>query len=99
MICDVFLQIFFNKFLIIDTKQIIYAFIPCVYKNDNIKLFESYESKLLSLVIILLVLFSFDLSAQTAATKKPVIKPDSIPGYKTMMIEICCVLVQPYPFL
>jgi|GEM_PF-4523615 len=32
--------------------------------------------KLLSLVIILLVLFSFDLSAQPTATKKAVIKPE-----------------------
>lgn len=49
--------------------------------------------KLLSLVIILLVLFSFDLSAQTTATKKAVIKPDSIPGYKTMMIDGFTLLV------
>ena len=49
--------------------------------------------KLLSLVIILLVLFSFDLSAQPTATKKAVIKPDSIPGYKTMMIDGFTLLV------
>ena len=49
--------------------------------------------KLLSLVIILLVLFSFDLSAQTTATKKTVIKPDFIPGYKTMMIDGFTLLV------
>ena len=49
--------------------------------------------KLLSLVIILLVLFSFDLSGQTTATKKAVIKPDSIPGYKTMMIDGFTLLV------
>ena len=40
-----------------------------------------------------LVLFSFDLSAQTTATKKAVIKPDSIPGYKTMMIDGFTLLV------
>jgi hypothetical protein len=47
----------------------------------------------LFVIVFSLVLFSFDLSAQTAATKKPVIKPDSIPGYKTMMIDGFTLLV------
>jgi len=45
-------------------------------------------------IVFSLVLFSFDLSAQTTVTKKAVIKPDSIPGYKTMMIDGFTLLVQ-----
>jgi hypothetical protein len=48
----------------------------------------------LFVIVFLLVLFSLDLSAQTTATKKAVIKPDPVPGYKTTQTDTPLLLVE-----
>jgi len=56
---------------------------------------ECVMKKTFSLFVLLclLIVFSFDLKAQPSVTKKALIKPDAIPGYKTMKIDGFTLLV------